>query len=118
LFALAVGALWEVFELAMDQTFGLQMQKPRFGDPSGLADTMWDLTFDAIGALLVSTFGWWYMIHDERTFIETWICKFNAYNLRLFRSEGSSRARSSQRVGRLRRGSGTALGEGKGSTRS
>jgi hypothetical protein len=117
-FAIAVGALWEVFEFAMDQTFGLQMQKPRFGDPSGLTDTMWDLTFDAIGALLVSAFGWWYMIHDERTFIESWIRKFNAYNRQLFRSGRSSRARSSQRVGRFRRGTRAALGEGEGSTRS
>ena len=65
-FAMAVGALWEVFEFAMDQMFGLQMQKPRLNDPSGLTDTMWDLSFDAIGAVLISAFGWWYMIHDER----------------------------------------------------
>lgn len=88
-FAMAVGALWEIFEFAMDQTFGLQMQKPRLNDPSGLTDTMWDLAFDAIGAVLISAFGWWYMIHDERSFIERWIRKFNAYNRRLFRSRRS-----------------------------
>lgn len=89
-FAMAVGALWEVFEFAMDQTFGLQMQKPRLGDPSGLTDTMWDLSFDAMGALLISAFGWWYMINDERSFIETWIRKFNAYNRRPFTNRRSS----------------------------
>jgi uncharacterized membrane protein YjdF len=91
-FAMAVGALWEVFEFAMDQTFGLEMQKPRLGDPSGLTDTMWDLSFDAIGAVLISAFGWWYMVHDERSFIERWILKFNAYNRRLFRNRRSSRS--------------------------
>jgi hypothetical protein len=117
-FAIAVGALWEVFEFAMDQAFGLQMQKPRFGDPSGLADTMWDITFDAIGALLISAFGWWYMVHDERTFIESWIRKFNAYNRQLFRGGKPSRARSSQRVDHPRRSARGALEQGEGSTRS
>jgi hypothetical protein len=91
-FAMAVGALWEVFEFAMDQAFGLQMQKPRMGDPSGLTDTMWDLSFDALGAVLISAFAWWYMIRDERSFIEKWIRKFNAYNRRLFRERRSSRS--------------------------
>jgi uncharacterized membrane protein YjdF len=91
-FAMAVGALWEVFEFAMDQAFGLQMQKPRLGDPSGLTDTMWDLSFDALGAVLISAFAWWYMIHDERSFVEKWIRKFNAYNRRLFRDRRSSRS--------------------------
>jgi hypothetical protein len=89
-FAMAVGGLWEVFEFAMDQTFGLQMQKPRLDDPSGLTDTMWDLWFDAVGAVIISGFGWWYMVRDERSFIENWIRKFNAYNRRLF-SRHSSR---------------------------
>jgi hypothetical protein len=82
----------------MDQTFGLQMQKPRLGDPSGLTDTMWDLSFDAMGAVLISAFAWWYMIHDERTSVENWIRKFNAYNRRLFTNRRSSR--SANRLGR------------------
>lgn len=48
-FAMAVGALWETFEFGMDRTFGMNMQKPMFGDPSGLTDTMWDLIVDALG---------------------------------------------------------------------
>ncbi len=95
-FAMAVGALWEVFEFAMDQAFGLQMQKARLGDPSGLTDTMLDLSFDAAGALLISMFGWWYMIHDERSFIENWIRKFNAYNRRRLHSRRSSRGELSR----------------------
>ena len=95
-FALAVGALWEVFEFVMDQAFGTQMQKPRAGDPSGLTDTMWDLGFDALGALFISAFGWWYMVHDERSFIESWIRKFNANNRQFFRRRRGSRVRSAR----------------------
>jgi hypothetical protein len=71
-FAVAIGALWELFEFAMDQAFGLQMQKPMFNDPSGLTDTMWDLAVDAAGALVVSLYGWWYLQRGERSFIERW----------------------------------------------
>jgi hypothetical protein len=112
-FALAVGTLWEVFEFAMDQTFGLQMQKPRPGDPSGLTDTMWDLSFDAIGAVLISAFGWWYMIRDERSFIEDWIRKFNGHNRQLFR-----RRRSARGVDGLREGARGSLDARESSKRS
>jgi uncharacterized membrane protein YjdF len=54
-FAIALGTLWEIFEFAMDQIFGLEMQKPMFGDPSGLTDTMWDMIVNAIGAGIVPT---------------------------------------------------------------
>ena len=97
-FAMAVGALWEVFEFAMDRTFGLQMQKPRLGDPSGLTDTMWDLVFDAIGGAIISIFGWWYMAHGQRSFIEDWIGKFIAYNRQLFRKKRTPRAPSAHQA--------------------
>lgn len=85
LFAVAVGALWEIFEFAMDRTFGLNMQKTMLGDPSGLTDTMWDLILDAAGALLISSLGWWYMRRGAQSFIEVWIHKFIARNPALFR---------------------------------
>lgn len=84
-FAVAGGGLWEVFEFGMDQVFGLNMQKPMLGDPSGLTDTMWDLIVDALGALVISVFGWWYMHRGNESFIEAWIHKFIAANPRLFR---------------------------------
>lgn len=103
-FAIAVGTFWEVFEYAMDQSFGTQMQKPRFGDPSGLTDTMLDLSFDVIGALLIGAFGWWYLVSEERSFLENWIDKFNRRNRHLFRRGKAQRTRSNRRVGRLKRG--------------
>lgn len=85
LFAVMVGTLWEIFEFAMDQIVGTNMQKPMLGDPSGLTDTMWDMIVNAMGALAISALGWWYMKRDERSFIEAWIRKFIERNPRLFR---------------------------------
>jgi uncharacterized membrane protein YjdF len=84
MFAVTVGTLWEIFEFAMDSLLGTNMQKPMLGDDSGLTDTMWDLILDALGALIISLLGWWYMVRGERSFIERWIRKFVARNPRLF----------------------------------
>jgi hypothetical protein len=89
LFSLSVGTLWELFEFAMDEAFGLNMQKPTPGDPSGLTDTMWDLLVDVVSALAISIYGWWYMVDPAQSFIERWIDKFIAGNPRLFRSRGA-----------------------------
>jgi len=85
LFAVASGALWEVFEFMMDQLAGMNMQKPMLGDPSGLTDTMWDMIVNAVGAFVISFVGWWYMKADRRSFIDILIHKFIAYNAHLFR---------------------------------
>lgn len=58
IFAVAVGAIWEIFEFAMDSFFGARMQKPMFDDPSGLTDTMWDMIVNTIGAAIISCLGW------------------------------------------------------------
>lgn len=84
-FALAIGALWEVFEFAMDKLAGTTMQKPMLGDPSGLTDTMWDLIVDALGAFAVSLYGWRYLRHGERSLIRDLIARFVERNPRLFR---------------------------------
>jgi len=86
LFAVAVGALWEIFEFSMDRIIGLQMQKPMLGDPSGLTDTMLDLIVDTLDAAAISGLGWWYMHLGTESFIEVWIKKFIARNPQLFRS--------------------------------
>lgn len=58
-FAISIGAVWEIFEYAMDQTFGMSMQK------SGLQDTMWDLIVDAVGGVIGSGAGVIYLIRDS-----------------------------------------------------
>lgn len=79
LFAISIGALWEIFEYAMDQSFGLNMQK------SGLDDTMWDLIVDSIGAGVISVLGYGYLKTVERdSFLERWIDRFIESNPRLF----------------------------------
>lgn len=85
LFALGAGALWEVFEYAMDALAGTSMQKPMFGDPSGLTDTMWDLIMDALGALLVAVPGYAYLRTPARdSLLEKWILAFIRDNPGLF----------------------------------
>lgn len=83
-FAVTVGTLWEIFEFAADQLFGTQMQKPMFGDPSGLTDTMWDLIVDALGAAVISGIGWLHMKRDKRSFIDGWTERFIKSNPRFF----------------------------------
>ena len=85
LFAVSVGALWEIFEFAMDAAFGTTMQKPLPGDPSGLTDTMLDLIVNTLGALPISLYGWYYLMNPEKSFIERWIDKFIRRNPGLFR---------------------------------
>lgn len=86
LFALGVGALWEIFEFAMDTLFGMNMQKAMLGDPSGLTDTMWDLIVDALGALAISLLGWRYLSNPQQaSFLERWIGTFVERNPRFFR---------------------------------
>ena len=85
LFAVAVGTFWEIFEFSVDQIFGTTMQKPMFGDPSGLTDTMWDLIVDTSGALVISTFAWLHMRRNQRSFIDRWIDRFIERNPQFFR---------------------------------
>ncbi|HSH18340.1 MAG TPA: hypothetical protein VK978_03075 [Candidatus Saccharimonadales bacterium] len=73
-FGLAIGTIWEIFEFAMDQLFGLNMQK------SGLRDTMWDLIVDAIGAGTASFIGYVYLRFKVRDPFDTFIAWFLRVN--------------------------------------
>lgn len=85
LFALGIGAVWEIFEFSMDKLVGTKMQKPMFGDPSGLTDTMWDLILDGAGALVISLLGYAYLKSPSRdSFLERWIVTFIAHNPHFF----------------------------------
>jgi uncharacterized membrane protein YjdF len=90
-FSVTVGALWEIFEFGMDQIFGTNMQKPMFGDPSGLTDTMWDLIVDVLGTLAVSLYGYYYLRRRTPSTLELWIRHFIDRNPHLFPGhDGSS----------------------------
>ncbi len=68
-FAMTIGALWEIFEFAVDQILGVDMQKARnleqlygyFDTRLGVIDTMKDLIVDGIGALVVSVIGYFHI---------------------------------------------------------
>jgi len=82
LFAMGMGAIWEIFEFTMDQLFDMNMQK------NGLVDTMWDLIVDGIGALIISILGWEFLkTRDRDSFLEKWIDSFIEKNPHLFRSK-------------------------------
>ena len=78
-FALSIGAVWEIFEFAMDTMFGLNMQK------SGLRDTMADLIVDAIGGLLGAVAGVAYLLREEGTPFAGILRDFVTRNRHLFR---------------------------------
>ncbi len=80
IFAIGMGAIWEIFEFSMDQLFGLNMQE------NDLSDTMWDLIVDAIGAGVISILGWGFLQTRSRdSFLEQWIDSFIHKNPRLFK---------------------------------
>jgi len=79
MFAIGIGALWEILEFIMDQLFDHGMQG------SGLEDTMWDLISNSIGAFIISIIGWGYMsVARNNSFLENWINKFIEKNPGLF----------------------------------
>ncbi|MEW9856458.1 hypothetical protein [Novosphingobium sp. M1R2S20] len=83
-FSQAIGAVWEIFEFAMDQLFGMTMQKPMLGDSSGLTDTMFDLIVNAVGAAVISLAGWRYLRLSRTSYVDGWVARFIARNPRLF----------------------------------
>ena len=78
-FAVAIGAIWEIIEFSLDQTFGLNLQK------SGLVDTMWDLIVDVAGALFVSTIGYIYIRSNDSLLINRFVHRFVNKNYHLLR---------------------------------
>lgn len=85
-FSVTLGALWEIFEFAMDAIFGLDMQKAKWGDASGLTDTMADLIVDALGAALMAGLGWLYMRRARRERTDHWLRRFVERHPRWFNS--------------------------------
>ncbi len=77
-FAIALGAFWEIFEFTMDQTLGVHMQ------PS-LWDTMWDLIVDTLGAMIISILGYFYMKRGDFFVFDRMIHKFVDKNPKLFK---------------------------------
>lgn len=77
-FAVAIGAIWEIFEFGMDQTFGTNMQK------SGLVDTMVDLIVDCAGGAIGAFMGYLYLIGRQAGGPLKLIEEFVVLNRRLY----------------------------------
>ncbi len=58
MFTLALGAIWEIWEYMLDTLFSSFLGEPL---QHGLDDTMLDLIFDLVGALIVAVLGTWYL---------------------------------------------------------
>lgn len=87
-FALAIGALWEIFEFTMDYFSGFNMQKARnlekvygyFDTRLGVLDTMWDLILDSFGALIASVSGYFYLKKKEIFLFDKLVERFEKKN--------------------------------------
>ena len=76
--AMTVGALWEIFEFAMDSLFGFTMMK------SGLPDTMGDLIVNAVGAAVAAVAGVVYLSDTARVRLRAPFDAFIASNRKRF----------------------------------
>jgi hypothetical protein len=80
-FAVTLGVLWEIFEFAVDSMWPeVNMQS----NETGVADTMYDLIVDTIGAVAVALMGWAYYKTGRYSFLADGIKKFIEKNPRLF----------------------------------
>lgn len=70
-FSLALGAVWEIFEFAGDAYFSTRVVGYLPWQASN-ADTMWDLIADSAGALVMSTYGYFWMRHHNRLPLTPW----------------------------------------------
>ena len=83
-FAVALGAIWEIFEFGMDRYLGTNMQPATPGDPSGLSDTIHDLIVDTLGAAVVALGGWRYLKSVRSSPVDDWARRFIQRNPQLF----------------------------------
>lgn len=81
MFAVGMGALWEIFEYTAGRYFGITM----LGFEGALTDTMWDLIVDTVGALVISVVGYGYLKTQKNdSFLERWITSFIRHNPQFF----------------------------------
>ncbi|MDR3357040.1 MAG: hypothetical protein LBO04_07635 [Spirochaetaceae bacterium] len=71
-FAVALGAIWEIYEYAMDLFFGFNMQRYRSGEGEqllgqlALYDTMKDIIVDVLGAAAICIIGYAVLKHKNK----------------------------------------------------
>jgi hypothetical protein len=81
-FAVTLGVLWEIFEFAVDSIWpSVNMMS----NETGVADTMYDLIVDFIGAVIVGVMGWAHARTGKYSFVVEGVEKFMQKNPRLFK---------------------------------
>lgn len=69
-FTVSMGTLWELFEFGMDHIFAFNFQD------KNLTDTMRDLLTDTIGALIISSIGYYFLRKGKKIILSTFIQNF------------------------------------------
>jgi uncharacterized membrane protein YjdF len=82
-FSMTLAVIWEIFEFAMDYFFGMNMQKVHIG--TGVTDTMVDLIVNAIGALIASIIGFFYLKYEKSKIYHRILGYFRKENPHLFK---------------------------------
>ncbi len=77
-FTIAIGVFWEIVEFGLDNALGLTMQK------TGIADTMWDLIVDSLGAGVIAIIGYFYTRKGEFLLFDRMVHRFVEKNPRVF----------------------------------
>jgi hypothetical protein len=78
-FAMAMAGIWEIFEFAMDELWGWDMQRRA----TGVIDTMWDLIVATIGGLIISIIGYFYLKKQNKSLFGKMLHKFMNQNKHL-----------------------------------
>ncbi len=93
-FAVAAGAIWEIFEFGMDSLFGFAMQK------SG-EDTMNDILSNAFGAFVVSLGGYFYLKSGKEGLLSSFVLRLMERNPKVFKANKGIIDNSEKRISEL-----------------
>jgi hypothetical protein len=73
---MAMAAVWEIFEFAMTDITGIDMQ---YG---GLLDTMTDIIVHTLGSFAIAIAAYFHMKWPEKSLMRAWVSRFTAVNPR------------------------------------
>ncbi len=79
-FAVAIGALWELFEFVLDSGFGFVLQK-------SIQDTMGDMIFNSVGALIISVIGYNLLKKNKSPLFSGLVERYVRKNPEMFRAD-------------------------------
>ncbi|MDP4039514.1 MAG: ATP-binding protein [Candidatus Pacearchaeota archaeon] len=99
----AIGGVWEIFEFSMDTYFGFSLQQ------IGTGNTITDLIIYALGSLMVSIGGYFYMKSPRNNILSSLILNFMNKNPRIFKSKKYIETSSEKLARLIQKGEGDKL---------